>query len=192
LHEGRDARDCLRTELAPELSRIQSASNYVRLRQVIGWASVTTVRLPSRSTSANGSWASSPETRRSMRSNRRTDTLPERTLRSALHRQGLRFRKDYRVELDDLRVRVDVVFPRRKLAVFIDGCFWHRCPQHRTDPRSNGDFWERKLSRNVERDREVDVALMKAGWTVVRCWEHEPTNAAAERVRNALETLSAT
>lgn len=124
-----------------------------------------------------------------MRSNRRSDTRPERLLRSALHRQGLRFRKDYPVEAGGVRVRVDVVFPARKLAVFVDGCFWHRCPQHGTDPRSNREFWERKLSRNVERDTKVNSALKRAGWTVVRCWEHEPADMAARRVRNTLELL---
>jgi DNA mismatch endonuclease, patch repair protein len=123
-----------------------------------------------------------------MQSNRRTDTGPERALRSALHRGGLRFRKDYRVDLDDVRVQVDVAFPRQRLAVFVDGCFWHRCPQHGTDPRLNGDFWERKLQRNVERDVQVGAALMDAGWTVVRCWEHEPADVAAERIRQALKT----
>lgn len=122
-----------------------------------------------------------------MQSNRRTDTGPERALRSALHCRGLRFRKDYRVDLPDVRVRIDVAFPTRRLAVFVDGCFWHRCPQHGTHPRLNGDFWERKLQRNVERDARVDAALATAGWTVVRCWEHEPADVAAARVHDALD-----
>lgn len=137
------------------------------------------------------SWASSPGVRRSMRSNRRTDTGPERALRSALHRMGLRFRKDYRVDLDELRVRIDVAFPGRLLAVFVDGCFWHRCPVHRTDPRLNGDFWERKLQQNVERDARVNAALTSAGWTVLRCWEHEAAEAAAQRVRTMHGSLTA-
>jgi DNA mismatch endonuclease (patch repair protein) len=121
-----------------------------------------------------------------MRSNRRTDTAPERALRSLLHRSGLRFRKDYRVDLADRRVRVDIAFPRHRLAVFVDGCFWHRCPEHATDPITNGRFWSDKLRRNVERDRQTDAALCLAGWTVLRFWEHEDPTAAARAVVEAL------
>lgn len=121
-----------------------------------------------------------------MRSNRRTDTAPERALRSLLHRAGLRFRKDYRVDLTDRRVRVDVAFPRKRVAVFIDGCFWHRCPEHATDPVINGEFWSEKLRRNVERDRQIDAALRCAGWTVLRFWEHEDPVATAQTVTEAL------
>jgi DNA mismatch endonuclease (patch repair protein) len=121
-----------------------------------------------------------------MQSNRRTDTGPERVLRSALHRRGLRFRKDYRIDLPRLRVRVDVAFTRQKLAVFVDGCFWHRCPEHATDPKTNAAFWERKLQGNVERDQRVARALADAGWRVIRSWEHEPPDAAAERIAAAV------
>jgi DNA mismatch endonuclease (patch repair protein) len=117
-----------------------------------------------------------------MQANRRADTTPERLLRSALHGRGLRFRKDYRIDLPSLRVRVDVVFPRERLAVFVDGCFWHRCPVHATDPLRNAAFWKRKLERNVERDRSVDAALALAGWRIIRSWEHEPADTAAERI----------
>lgn len=123
-----------------------------------------------------------------MRSNRRTDTGPELAARSTLHRRGLRFRKDFRVDLDEIRVRVDIAFPVRRVAVFIDGCFWHRCPKHGTDPRLNSGFWKRKLRTNVERDARADDALREAGWTVVRCWEHEPADAVADRVQLALGT----
>lgn len=124
-----------------------------------------------------------------MQSNRRVDTGPERALRSALHRAGLRFRKDYRVDLPGLRVRVDVAFPKRRVAVFVDGCFWHRCPEHGTDPQLNGEFWRRKLQRNVERDQRVTAALADAGWRVVRCWEHEPADVAARRVGKTLKRV---
>lgn len=126
-----------------------------------------------------------------MKSNRRADTGPERLLRSAIHARGLRFRKDYRIDLPELRVRADVAFPRARVAVFVDGCFWHRCPDHASDPRSHAEFWERKLSKNVERDRRVDVALEAAGWTVIRCWEHEPPPAAAEKVAAAVDGVTA-
>jgi DNA mismatch endonuclease (patch repair protein) len=126
-----------------------------------------------------------------MKSNRRSDTGPERLLRSAMHARGLRFRKDYRIDLSELRVRADVAFPRVRVAVFVDGCFWHRCPDHASDPRNNAEFWERKLSGNVERDRRVDVALEADGWTVIRCWEHEPASVAAEKVAAVVDRMAA-
>lgn len=108
-----------------------------------------------------------------MRGNRKRDTRPEIELRSALHRAGLRFRKDFAVRPDEGRViRVDVAFPRAHVAVFVDGCFWHRCPEHGNEPRSNSTYWGPKLARNVERDRGVDARLAAAGWRVVRVWEH--------------------
>lgn len=140
----------------------------------------------------SASWASSPGVRRSMRSNRRTDTGPERALRSLLHRGGLRFRKDYRVDLVERRVRVDIAFPRRRLAVFVDGCFWHRCPEHATDPITHHGFWSEKLRRNVERDRQVDAALLLGGWTVLRFWEHEEPVDAAELVVEMLRSRDLT
>jgi DNA mismatch endonuclease (patch repair protein) len=122
-----------------------------------------------------------------MRGNRRRDTKPEFTLRSALHRSGLRYRVDHPIKLDGRRpVRPDIVFTRALVAVFVDGCFWHACPTHGTAPRSNPDYWLPKLARNVARDREVDAALRKQGWTVVRIWEHEPPSVALERVRRAV------
>lgn len=110
--------------------------------------------------------------RRSMQGNRRKDTKPEVALRSALHRRGLRFRKDYRMDLAGARVRPDVVFTRRRVAVFVDGCFWHGCPIHFVPPKSNGWYWEPKLRRNRERDELAVRALAAAGWQVVRIWEH--------------------
>lgn len=123
-----------------------------------------------------------------MTSNRRTDTAPERALRSILYRRGLRFRKDHRVDLVDRRVRVDIAFPRRRLAVFVDGCFWHRCPEHATDPITNGGFWHEKLRRNVDRDCSVNLSLRLGGWMVLRFWEHADPVDAAQAV---VETLRA-
>ncbi len=108
-----------------------------------------------------------------MRANPRRDTKPEIALRAELHRLGLRFRKDHPLRLADRVVRPDVVFTRARLAVFVDGCFWHCCPEHGNVPRANGDYWGPKLERNVARDRAVDRALADAGWRVVRVWEHE-------------------
>lgn len=117
-----------------------------------------------------------------MRSNRRVDTGPEVRLRSALHRRGLRFRKDFRITVRDGWVRPDVVFTRRHLSVFVDGCFWHRCPTHGRMPSSNTDYWVPKLARNVERDRWADAALRAAGWDVMRLWEHVSAEEGANRV----------
>jgi DNA mismatch endonuclease (patch repair protein) len=117
-----------------------------------------------------------------MRRNTKTDTKPERLLRSALHTRGLRFRKNFLIRLDGGSVRPDIVFARQKIAVFVDGCFWHRCPQHGTSPRFNSSYWQAKLDRNAHRDREVDAALIAAGWMPIRIWEHEAVSSAAQRV----------
>ncbi len=122
-----------------------------------------------------------------MRANRRTDTKPELALRSALHRRGYRFRKDFRLDLDSgARVRPDIAFTARRVAVFVDGCFWHVCPEHGRDPRVNEWYWAPKLRRNMERDRAADAALSAAGWRVIRVWEHEPLEAAVAAVMAAL------
>jgi DNA mismatch endonuclease (patch repair protein) len=121
--------------------------------------------------------------------NRRTETKPEILLRSALHARGLRFRKDYPIRVPGRRpIRADVVFTKAKVAVFVDGCFWHGCPEHQTTPKSNPDYWVPKLKRNVERDREVDEALAHAGWQVLRIWEHEDVGRSAKRIQR--EVLS--
>jgi DNA mismatch endonuclease (patch repair protein) len=121
-----------------------------------------------------------------MRANRRTDTKPELALRRELHRQGLRYRKDYRLDLENARVRPDIAFTARRVAVFVDGCFWHVCPEHGTKPAANTWYWGPKLERNVERDRAADAALTAAGWRVVRIWEHEPIEAAVQAVLAAI------
>lgn len=119
------------------------------------------------------------------KSNKRTGNRPEVTLRSALHRSGLRFRKDYPVRAGAGRpIRVDIAFTRARLAIFVDGCFWHGCPLHGTTPKSNRSYWGPKLARNVERDRETDERLRQAGWDVLRLWEHvsvEDARAAVEQ-----------
>ena len=125
-----------------------------------------------------------------MLSNRRSDTRPEKALRSALFRAGVRFRKDYRIDCSGLRVRADVAIVGYRVAIFVDGCFWHRCPDHGSDPKRNAEFWAEKLDRNVARDRRVDAALRQCGWTVIRCWEHEPPDGAATRVLEVLGTRS--
>ena len=121
-----------------------------------------------------------------MRANRRADTAPELALRSELQRLGLRFRKDLPLKLTAGRVRPDVVFTRTKVAVFVDGCFWHRCPEHGQMPKANRNYWEPKLARNVERDRRNDAALIEDGWRVIRFFEHVPARDAAALVQAAV------
>ena len=124
-------------------------------------------------------------TRARLSKQRRRDTKPEVALRRELHRRGLRYFVD-RAPLKGMRRRADVVFPRRKVAVYVDGCFWHSCPIHATQPRNNAQWWADKLSANVARDRNTDERLEAEGWTVVRVWEHEPAADAAEKVAQAL------
>ena len=126
--------------------------------------------------------ASSTEALRRMRRQRRRDTAPELLLRRELHRLGLRYRVN-RTVLPGVRRRADVVFARARVAVFVDGCFWHSCPQHRTAPRANAQWWTDKLAANVTRDRDTDRRLVGAGWTAVHVWEHENMADAAARVR---------
>jgi DNA mismatch endonuclease (patch repair protein) len=123
---------------------------------------------------------------KNMRAIRRRDTTPELQIRSLLHRAGLRYRVDYRVGTGRSAPRPDIVFTRGKVAVFIDGCFWHGCPERATMPKANREFWAAKLRRNVERDRENDRALDATGWAVVRIWEHVPASEAAERVMRVI------
>lgn len=118
-----------------------------------------------------------------MSSQRRTGTSPELMLRRELHRRGLRFRVHFGFSERGLTLRrADVVFTRRKVAVFVDGCFWHACPVHATSPKANAVWWRTKLDKNVARDRDTDERLRSAGWTVVRVWEHEAITEAADRV----------
>lgn len=117
-----------------------------------------------------------------MQSNKSRDTKPELALRSAVHSMGLRYRVDAR-PLKALRRRADLVFPRAKVAVFLDGCFWHGCPVHHTVAAANASFWAEKVSTNRARDSDTDAKLADAGWVSVRVWEHEDPAEAAERVR---------
>ena len=121
-----------------------------------------------------------------MKANRRADTKPELALRSALHALGYRYRKDFRLDLPARRVRPDIAFTARKVAVFVDGCFWHACPDHGSQPKNNEWYWSPKLARNVERDRAADAALAQAGWIVVRLWEHVPVTEAVALVTAAV------
>jgi len=112
---------------------------------------------------------SAPERSKLMSRIRGRDTQPERLLRKAVWALGLRYRLQFRIG----RIRPDLVFVGTKLAVFVDGCFWHGCPLHATMPKNNRDFWEKKLKRNYERDAENTQKLEAEGWRVLRIWEHE-------------------
>lgn len=106
---------------------------------------------------------------------RRTNTKPEVALRSALHRAGYRFRKDFGIRVDGKLIRPDIVFTKQRLALFVDGCFWHCCPQHGRQPGVNSEYWSPKLRGNVERDQRQTTALQADGWIVLRFWEHQET-----------------
>jgi DNA mismatch endonuclease (patch repair protein) len=133
-------------------------------------------------TAITESWASTPGTAKSMRSNRGRDTSLELRVRRELHQRGLRYRVDI-APLKGLRSRADVVFTRRRIAVYLDGCFWHGCPVHGVIPTAHSDYWQPKLARNMERDRQATHALQDAGWTVLRFWEHEDTASVVEAIR---------
>lgn len=122
--------------------------------------------------------------------NRSRDTRPEVALRRTLHAHGFRYRKNYRISVGRENVRPDIVFIGAHVAVFVDGCFWHRCPEHRTIPIMNRTFWAKKLELNLARDRHQDMVLAGAGWTVLRVWEHERTLDAAARVAVAVMSAS--
>lgn len=131
------------------------------------------------------SFASSGAVRQRMQAVRRRDTGPELALRKALWRSGLRYRVDAR-PLATVRRRADIVFTRKRVAVFVDGCFWHGCPEHGCVPKTNQWFWLAKIQRTIQRDLETTSLLKEAGWSVVRVWEHESTAEAASRVHMAL------
>jgi len=158
-----------------------------------GWQQVIKLgllpRTPREALVAN-SWATTPAARNVMRANRRRDTKPERELRSQLHGRGLRYRVDYQ-PIPGLRRRADIVFSRARLAVFVDGCFWHGCPDHYRPATKHADFWHDKRAENALRDRRTDNSLHEAGWRSIRVWEHENMAAAAERIATLLRTSAA-
>ena len=134
-------------------------------------------------------WASDPAVRRRMQVQARRDTSPELALRRELHRRGLRYRLHLPVVPGTRRRLVDVVFTSAKVAVFVDGCFWHGCVEHgRPLPRANPWYWPAKIERNVRRDLDTSGRLDDAGWKVLRVWEHEDPLAAADRVESSVRS----
>lgn len=130
------------------------------------------------------SWASSPAVRARMQRQATRDTSPELALRRLLHARGLRYRVDA-APLPGVRRRADIVFGPSRVAVFLDGCFWHGCPEHGSRPtHANPDYWASKVAGNRARDRDTDEQLQAAGWLPIRIWEHEPPEEAAGRIAN--------
>jgi DNA mismatch endonuclease (patch repair protein) len=136
-------------------------------------------------------YESPPTAQRSrvMSANRRRDTEPELAVRSLLHAAGMRYRVDFPVQVEGVRIRPDIAFTSVSVAVFIDGCFWHCCPEHGTLPATNTSYWLPKLRANVERDEMHNHLLEKAGWTVLRFWEHELAEEAAASIARSVATL---
>jgi DNA mismatch endonuclease (patch repair protein) len=120
-----------------------------------------------------------------MERQRRRDTGAELAIRSEIWRRGLRYQVDT-APMPGLRRRADLVFRGRRVAVFVDGCFWHRCPVHATSPKANAAWWTEKLEANVRRDRDTDRRLVEAGWRVLRIWEHEDVLDAADRIEEII------
>lgn len=133
------------------------------------------------------SWATSAGTRRSMIGNKARDTKPEVAVRRILHAAGLRYRVNARPE-SDLRRTADLLFTRKRIAVFIDGCYWHGCPEHYTVPHANAAFWRAKLERNLERDAETTLLFESRGWIVMRFWTHEAPEQIATSVEVAIRS----
>ena len=129
--------------------------------------------------------ASSPELSERMSTFPRRDTAPELELRRELWRRGLRYRVDRPLD-GRRRRRADLTFVGPKVVVFVDGCFWHGCPEHGTSPKANAEWWAEKLARNVSRDADTDEYLTLQGWTVLRFWEHEDVLAAADQVERVV------
>jgi DNA mismatch endonuclease, patch repair protein len=141
-------------------------------------------RATSAATSNRVPKASSAATRLRMLRTRRRDTACELALRSAVHRLGGRFRVDW--ALPGTRRRADLAFVSRRIAVFVDGCFWHGCPEHGTWPQANRDWWRAKIKANIDRDRDTDRTLKNLHWRVLRFWEHDDPDSSARKVVKAL------
>jgi len=132
-------------------------------------------------TTRNFSRASSEVTRRVMQSNRGRDTGPELRLRRLLHAMGLRYRVGLRA-VPDLRRTIDIAFTKQRIAVFVDGCFWHGCPTHSHSVKTNTSFWTDKITKNIARDLDTNEVLRARGWTVIRFWEHVDPEDSANQV----------
>ncbi|GIE34091.1 hypothetical protein Ait01nite_071360 [Actinoplanes italicus] len=203
LDNGRQARASVALKLLPRTRRIRAylrwsdngrsptrylgevgfASRAENLRE--GWRLAHQKGLLSPPAPKPDSWAKSPAVRSVMRANKNRDTGPERRLRAMLHARGLRYRVNSR-PISGSRRTADLVFPRLKIAVFVDGCYWHGCPEHYRPSQANQQFWHTKIEGNKARDAETDKLLAAAGWTAIRVWEHDVPKPAADRVETAV------
>jgi DNA mismatch endonuclease, patch repair protein len=132
-----------------------------------------------------GQDAVAPATRQRMKRTAQRDNSHERELRATLHRRGLRFRLHQRI-VEGTKRTVDLAFLQAGVAVLIDGCFWHGCATHGTWPKNNAAWWRAKIEANIARDRDTDTRLQRDGWQVIRVWEHEPIEEAAERIERVV------
>ncbi|MGC4154456.1 MAG: very short patch repair endonuclease [Propionicimonas sp.] len=131
------------------------------------------------------SWATNPQTRRAMQGNRSRDTAPELAVRRLVHAMGMRYLVNAR-PVPNIRRTADLVFRGPRVAVFIDGCYWHGCPLHYRQPATHVDFWRDKVTQNQARDADTDTVLRAAGWRVLRFWEHDAPETVAEAIRAAI------
>lgn len=120
-----------------------------------------------------------------MRHVRREGTAAELAVRSCLHRLGLRFRVHIN-PVPQSRAKPDIVFKKSRVAVYVDGCFWHACPDHASWPKTNSEWWREKIQANVERDKRHTAELISAGWTVIRFWEHEQPSVVADKIHSVI------
>ena len=134
--------------------------------------------------------AVSPAVRRNMQANRGRDTSPELAVRTRLHAMGLRYRVGTPLPFDRRR-RADIFFSRVRLYVFIDGCYWHGCPKHFVQPKTNVDFWHTKIHGNAERDADTTARLQSLGYEVLRFWEHDDPDLVAATIADAYLAASA-
>jgi DNA mismatch endonuclease Vsr len=204
LGEGRTARASVALKLYPKTRRIRAVLRWSQdgksPEKYLGevdhdtraanlaeaWSRAWAAGLLKEETLPTDSKASSLASRAVMQANRSRDTGPELALRSLLHERGLRYRVDTR-PLPDIRRKADVVFLKDHVAVFLDGCYWHGCPEHYRPATKNAEFWTDKISGNRARDIQTDEILLEAGWTVIRVWEHEDPTEAVERVAATLQ-----
>ncbi len=163
------------------ICQVDGTSREANLAQ--GWVAVAQKGLIAQAPS--GSWATSTAVSSVMRGNRGRDTKPEKAVRTAVHAIGMRYRI-CRPPVAGLRRTADMVFTGPKIAVFIDGCFWHGCPDHHRPANRNKEFWTEKITATRTRDQHTDALLNAAGWTVIRVWEHEDPTVAANRISTAV------
>lgn len=160
-------------------------SNSRKQNLVEAWQQARAQGLLAKATLPPESTASSVGVRASMRANRPRDTRPELSLRSLLHQRGLRYRVDTR-PIAEVRRRADLIFPGNRVAIFVDGCFWHGCPDHYRPATKNREFWQEKINGNRARDTETNEMLAAAGWTVIRVWEHDDLAQAAIEIEHTV------